>query len=70
MFLEVLGFSNQGLLMLKTVHGGLGKIVCFQKRRYEDWKYGLLLIKGNSDFVLELLISALGQKEARGLLWA
>ena len=70
MFLEVLGFSNQGLLMLKTVHGGLRKIVSFQKRRYEDWKYSLLLIKGNSDFVLELLISALGQKEARGLLWA
>ena len=70
MFLEILGFSNQGLLMLKTVHGGLRKIVRFQKRRYEDWKYSLLLIKGNSDFVLELLISALGQKEARGLLWA
>ena len=70
MFLEVLGFSNQGLLMLKTVHGGLRKIVCFQKRRYEDWKYSLLLIKGKGDFVLELLISALGQKEARGLPWA
>ena len=70
MFLEVLGFSNQGLLMLKAVHGGLRKIVCFQKKMYEDWKYSLLLIKGKSDFVLELLISVLGQKETRGLPWA
>ena len=36
---------------------------------YEDWKYSLLLIKGKGDFVLELVVSAVGQKEARGLPW-
>lgn len=56
---------QSGTTNVKAVHGGLRKIVCFQKRRYEDWKYSLLLIKGKKWFVLELLISVLGQKETQ-----